>query len=773
MAVEKMSLVSVSGPLKQVNKALVRCCETKCFHLEPNYYTLTYGSAQFRTLKDKDIYRHLIKRAEDIAAGLGIEDKSVAYDGITMETKHEFDEYFRKIEDEVGDLISVKGLLDDSIDQYQQALRHIQNLSNLDTDFKDIISCKHVKVRFGRMPSDSYTKLEFYSDKDFVFVPLDENDGYVWGVYFAPIHTKSEADDIFNGLYFERIRIPDYVTGDGETALADLTHQIAQLKQQREEVLKTLRQVREREYDYFLKVRSKLRFLDSSYEMRDQVTVINNRFHMAGFIPTKKLKMFKETLSTVTDVEVEDKPYFIDERMKPPTKLRNNWLFRPFEMFVKMYGLPAYNGIDPTPYVAITFMLLYGIMFGDLGQGIVISLLGFILDRWKKVKLAPIMMRIGISSAIFGTLYGSVFGNEELITPFFHAEPFSTLMGHPHNIFQASTYLLIAALVIGVLLIVISMILNITLSIKRQDYESAFFGANGITGMVFYVAVLVAAALQLALGIPMFTPLYIVFLILLPLCIMFFKEPLAHIVASSVRGNVLQIKKVALANTALRASDRLDEADAKKLRKQLDYIQSMKNVRAVYGRMPAEAQMKLEYHKNNDYAFVPVSEKDGMVYGVYFTPKSSKAKVDEVFLGLSFERLKMPSELSNPKRARAASKQDKPNATKEKKSVGNMIVEGFIELFETCLSYLTNTMSFLRVGGFILSHAGMMLVVNVLAGSELSAGSIIVQILGNLFVIGMEGFIVGIQVLRLEFYELFGRFYVSDGKEFTPLQVNV
>ena len=115
------------------------------------------------------------------------------------------------------------------------------------------------------MPSDSYTKLEFYSDKAFVFVPLDENDGYVWGVYFAPISTKSETDDIFNGLYFERIRIPDYVTGDGETALADLSHQIAELEEQREEVLKQLSEVKEREYDYFLKVRSKLRFLDSSY----------------------------------------------------------------------------------------------------------------------------------------------------------------------------------------------------------------------------------------------------------------------------------------------------------------------------------------------------------------------------------------------------------------------------------------------------------------------------------------------------------------------------
>ena len=187
--------------------------------------------------------------------------------------------------------------------------------------------------------------------------------------------------------------------------------------------------------------------------------------------------------------------------------------------------------------------------------------------------------------------------------------------------------------------------------------------------------------------------------------------------------------------------------------------------------MPVDAQKKLGYHKNAEYAFVPVSEKDGMVYGVYFTPKSNKAKVDEIFLGLSFERMKMPSELTKYKRTKTAMKQEK--TVKEKKSVGNMIVEGFIEMFETCLSYLTNTMSFLRVGGFILSHAGMMLVVNVLAGTEFSAGMILVQILGNLFVIVMEGFIVGIQVLRLEFYELFGRFYVIDGKEFTPLQVNV
>ena len=77
-------------------------------------------------------------------------------------------------------------------------------------------------------------------------------------------------------------------------------------------------------------------------------------------------------------------------------------------------------------------------------------------------------------------------------------------------------------------------------------------------------------------------------------------------------------------------------------------------------------------------------------------------------------------------------------------------------------------MSFLRVGGFILSHAGMMLVVSILAESA-GGGAIVVQILGNLFVIGVEGFLVGIQVLRLEFYEIFSRFYKGDGKPFSPV----
>jgi V/A-type H+-transporting ATPase subunit I len=77
-------------------------------------------------------------------------------------------------------------------------------------------------------------------------------------------------------------------------------------------------------------------------------------------------------------------------------------------------------------------------------------------------------------------------------------------------------------------------------------------------------------------------------------------------------------------------------------------------------------------------------------------------------------------------------------------------------------------MSFLRVGGFILSHAGMMLVVTSLMSMVGDAG-LLVMIFGNIFVMALEGMIVGIQVLRLQFYEMFSRYYSGNGVAFNAL----
>ncbi len=106
------------------------------------------------------------------------------------------------------------------------------------------------------------------------------------------------------------------------------------------------------------------------------------------------------------------------------------------------------------------------------------------------------------------------------------------------------------------------------------------------------------------------------------------------------------------------------------------------------------------------------------------------------------------------------------------KSFGAFFLETFFEMFEVLLSYLTNLISFVRVGAYALIHAGMLMVVMMFVESTTGVTSVIILVLGNLFVVGMEALLVAIQVLRLEFYEMFSRFYSGNGKPFKAHKIN-
>jgi len=112
---------------------------------------------------------------------------------------------------------------------------------------------------------------------------------------------------------------------------------------------------------------------------------------------------------------------------------------------------------------------------------------------------------------------------------------------------------------------------------------------------------------------------------------------------------------------------------------------------------------------------------------------------------------------------------DKPDANA---SPGMFIFNTIIGLFETLLSYATNTISFVRVGAFAISHAGMMHVVIQLSQTAAGSRNLLVLIVGNIVVMAIEGLLVGIQVLRLDFYEIFSRFYSGGGREFVPNRVD-
>ena len=110
---------------------------------------------------------------------------------------------------------------------------------------------------------------------------------------------------------------------------------------------------------------------------------------------------------------------------------------------------------------------------------------------------------------------------------------------------------------------------------------------------------------------------------------------------------------------------------------------------------------------------------------------------------------------------------------KEKDAEHTTIVEKLFEVVEILLSFASNTISFVRISAFAINHVGLCMAIYILADMVSGSGSMVITIIGNALVIVLEGLIVGIQVLRLEYYELFSRFYTGDGKEYKPLREKI
>jgi V/A-type H+-transporting ATPase subunit I len=326
-----------------------------------------------------------------------------------------------------------------------------------------------------------------------------------------------------------------------------------------------------------------------------------------------------------------------------PVVLKNNRLFKPFELLVKNAGLPGNTELDPTPFAAITYVLMFGVMFGDVGQGFVLALAGLgmkLIARRRKKKesfiadAGSILQLCGVSAAVFGFFYGSLFSNEHIIP---------ALWFHPmENILS----LFFAVIMMGAVFIAVGILLNVINGLLMRDYSDALFGARGLVGLIIYAGLIFLFIRYIETGVYPVTSELIAFIIV-PLCIF-----------------------------------------------------SMRNILGFF------------------------------------------------FLGNT---------------------QPFPHGVLE------YVVETLIEIMEMFSGFLGNTISFIRAGAFALSHAGLSVAIYTLARiinpDITTMAALMVLIVGNIFIILLEGLICGIQSMRLEYYEFFGKFFKGDGYAFTPFSL--
>jgi V/A-type H+-transporting ATPase subunit I len=100
------------------------------------------------------------------------------------------------------------------------------------------------------------------------------------------------------------------------------------------------------------------------------------------------------------------------------------------------------------------------------------------------------------------------------------------------------------------------------------------------------------------------------------------------------------------------------------------------------------------------------------------------------------------------------------------------IMEWLVELLEIFSGYLSNTLSFMRVAGLGIAHACLMVSFFTIAGMTSGILSVLILVLGNMLVIGLEGLTAGIQALRLSYYEFFTKFFHGTGNLYTPISLS-
>ena len=636
MAVAKMKLVKVTGPLDKLNNFISTCCLDGSFQPEQatQYMSASMG---YLTLSEENPYAPMLQKIEELIREndsapdptiVGDRSRDIELDDKTSAYIDELDKNLSALHDEYREL-------EDQLKQCRDGIAQYEHFTGFDVGLDELFNCKFIKTRFGHMPKESYEKLVAYEDNPYVlFIPCSTDATDYWGVYCVPRERVDEVDSVFAGLNFERLQIPSAV-GTVEEVIDQLKSNIeiieGDLKQLDERAAALWKENRKRCNEIY----TKLVDLNTVFELRRYAACHNKYFFYVGWVPAHVSKEFEKKAEAIPHVEVEENDP--DKSSKtPPVKLRNPLIFKPYEFFVDMYGLPSYSDIDVTGFVAITYTLLFGIMFGDLGQGLVLFLLGILGWRIKKMSLARILIPCGLSSAVFGFVFGSVFGYEDMLDPVYHA---LGMASKPLSVMDSINTVLIIAIGIGVVLVVTAMLLNVVSCLKHKKIGEAIFSNNGLVGIVFYLA-----------GVAF--------------CVAFMNGP--KVLPNSVLFGIMGVCAVLL------------------------YLKE-----------------------------IPIGIID----------KHPDWKPD---------------------------------------SVVDFLLQNLFELIEYVLSYFSNTVSFLRVGAFVIVHASMMMVVFTLGGN---GSNIPVIIIGNIIVIALEGLLSGIQGLRLEFYEMFSRFYEGGGKAFTPAKL--
>jgi len=550
--------------------------------------------------------------------------------------------------------------------QLRETINETRAFSKMNVPFADFEHLSYLTLRIGRLDPKGLPQLRETLGDRAVIIPLD-NENRILAA--SSKKGRFALDSQLKKVSFEPIEVPENYRGIPAGMIKSLNDQLNKIEADIEIIKNEKEQLEKDSVPGIMHLILSWEAALVIEGIKARFTATETMYHFSGWTPADILTKTAKELSQITEGRIAIHVYSPDElpsvksgKEKVPVSLKHNAFVKGFEGVVFSYGAPLYGTIDPTPIVAVFFTLMFGIMFGDAGQGFVLFLLGIIIKNGGKkfagfLKYSVPLISVGIASMIMGLLAGSVFTNEKLLTAPTMAIT-GAVFGKPmdrilHILPMAGEggsitkllYFFGFTIAIGVVLNSLGLIINIINRFALKKYETAIFSKTGLAGLFIFWYALFTAVRIISGGK---FEAYDLFFLLTPLFFIFF---------GPVIWRIIKREKPALENGFL----------------------------------------------------------------VFF-------------------------------------------------------MEGFVEVLETISTYFSNTVSFLRVGAFALAHAVFSFIIfyftDELARSGLAGtfSAALIMIIGNVIIIALEGLIVAIQVIRLQYYEFFNKFFTETGVEFAPFR---
>lgn len=455
--------------------------------------------------------------------------KSLAIPLLTNEqlpsmTLNQAEESLRPMEQQSGDLLEHRQRLIHRQKELAATCERVACYRGLEIPLDGLDQFSFLHFVTGSLPAQNLESLGKEVGDNVALLPLAQQKGQQSLFAITTRQGRSALESALQQAGFQREMLPvvegatvDGLSQEGEREQGQLAAELEQLNGKIKTMATGFAQPLA-EIEGFVDMECRL--LEASQKFpRTETTIL-----ITGWVPTRDVAALEQRMGEITDSRYAIQTTLPDDSIEEqiPVLLRHSRLLRPFEMLVSAYGLPNYRELEPTLFVALSYLVMFGMMFGDVGHGMVLAACGLIallVGRSEKVRdIGLLLLFGGSSSIIFGVVYGSYFGIEAFKKYALWHDP---LEGDPMR-------LMYGAMGIGIAMISLGLILNVINRFRRGDVIGAILDKFGLVGLLFYwgtLALLVNGAAIRSRGL---MGVSVILFLAVPILGWSLKEPIEH-----------------------------------------------------------------------------------------------------------------------------------------------------------------------------------------------------------------------------------------------------